>query len=264
MKLKIYPLIWIATVATMPLGAVIMILPNRVQSTSTPVETYTVPTPTPAVQNRQVTIPGFLLSTEIEPLCILTQGFEEETIIANNIIFACSRKKELQVDKIYSVIRKESDFEDKTDSSHTLYWMVSQVRILSTDMVSTGKVETEIIPIEPGDWVVEQKNVTRTFQMHPPTSLTGSHQAAIVAFSISGQTYAVEDDFVFLNQGRKAGIDVDAVLLIQSPPSESNSDPLPNQPSIGTLQIIEATETSAIGYLVKTTKEIPLGAFVLF
>lgn len=240
-----------------------IVLPNRAQSTLTPVESYTVPHPEPARQNRQVEIPGFLETKEIVPLCILTQGTEEEAIIATGVRFACIRQKSLQKDRLYSVIRKDIAFEDKSDMKKSLYWIVSQVRILSTDATSTGQVEKETLPIESGDWVVEERSVTRKFQPRPLLSETGSHHATVVAFSSAGQSYGVQDDFVFLDQGRKAGLDVDAVLPIHRAPDPTMEAPTPST-SIGTIQILEATETSAIGYLLKTTKEIPLGAVALF
>lgn len=240
-----------------------IVLPNRAQSTLTPVESYTVPHPEPVIQDRQVDIPGFLETKEVTPLCILTQGTEEEAIIATGVRFACIRQKPLQKDHLYSVIRKDTTFEDKSDTRQSLYWIVSKVRILSTDDTSTGQVEKEVLPTESGDWVVEERSITRKFQPRPLLSKTGSHHATVVAFSSTGQSYGVQDDFVFLDQGRKAGLDVDAVLPIHRAPDPKIEAPIPST-TIGTIQILEATDTSAIGYLLKTTKEIPLGAVALF
>jgi hypothetical protein len=236
--------------------------PPRAPVASTPVEAYIVEHPISVSQEREVSVPGFLLATEVEPLCILIQGAEEESIIVDGIHFQCTRKKAMQVGHTYSVIRQDSDFEDKINSNHRLYWMVSQVRILSNEELSTGKVEKEIIPIEPGDWVVEPRSVTRKFQLRSQTSHLGSRRAFVLAFSFAGQSYGIEEGFVFLGQGRKSGLDVDAVLPIYSPPG-SKDDSIPKN-SIGTVQIIEASDTSSVGYLVKTVKEIPLGAAVLF
>ena len=264
MKLSFFICIYVFLMAIEPVHAKNVVVSTREQQTVPSVETYIVkPPPPPAsYQKLEVNIPGLLLDTILEPLCVITQGIEEEAMITNGVNFECTRKKDLEANRLYTVLRKDMDFKNTTDANLSLYWVISTVSLFSVNTISTGKVAKEILPIESGDWLVELRPVTRQFQLHPLPAHTGTRRASIVAFSTEGQNYGVEGDFVFLDHGRNTGLDVDAVLPVYRLPDSAGESK--KQFVIGTVQIIEATDSSAIGYLQRTQKEIPLGSIVLF
>ncbi len=242
--------------------------PNQLEVNSEVTDTFEFVGYRDPQRDAQVTIPGFILKDEIEPVGTIIVGTEGE--LAPNELSQVFFEYEIQPtpDTLYTILRPEQKIfhPQSGDFIGYRYSYIGTVRLIKSDpenTVAAAKVERQRLSTKTGDLVVAYLSTNRPVSTYETIKPSGNSSAVVLGFDFDEQRFANAGHFVFLeNQGLTSGQFLPIYQTNGRMQNGIGGAKFPDTKlikTIGVIQIIDTSQAAALGYIISSTREILIG-----
>ena len=216
-----------------------------------------------------LTVPGFIFSDEVNNLGTITIGSDGQGYSGASDDVLINQTSEISPGKTYSVLRPLGRVKNvKNEDVGFQYTYVGNIKI-STVLEKSGQAigiiaDGSRIGAQKGDVIVNYISTKRTITGSTST-FSSPRDASIVSFEEPDQPLGGEGSFAFFDRGSKNGISAGESFIIYqqfgkfSLTDETSIIPKDDFRQVGTVKIIDTTETGSVGYITYSTREMLIG-----
>ncbi|MEZ4741490.1 MAG: LysM peptidoglycan-binding domain-containing protein [Bdellovibrionota bacterium] len=219
--------------------------------------------------NRKFTIPGFIFPEEKKPLAVVIGGTEGEVLVGEERQALVQLDSPVSKSTTYTVLRElgEVDSLATGDFLGYHYDFVANIRIIAnideSEMAIVQATETRH-GLRAGDIIVPYISTMRTVPIENQIGSISSSDARVVGFGSAGRIMGGENQLLFIDRGATNGISNGQYFYIFSSPGASSMSDMASKLSdvklpVAVVKIVDVTPVAALGYVVKSEKEIRVG-----
>ncbi len=213
--------------------------------------------------NQTRILPGFMFERPVSPVATILSGFDGEEHIPSMKSGYIKIETEVEINKIYSVIRYVRRVKNP-DSRNRLYYYQylgdGTIREIENRKRAVIRMNSSGYTAG-GDFIVPQLYPERRFDIRLLRRKPFHDRALILGVGEDGEM-AGEGDFLFLNKGSTHGLVKNQILNIYMDP-DAHDLKEKNKIPIGILQLLDVSPTVSTGYILTCQRDVRVGDYAM-